>query len=162
MDCYKKLPELNLNSIPLPKVQIDDIMEQLETTFADFLKGAASFAATVASGAGIGWIGGPGGAIIGGLGAAAGWGIKRIFSSDAKDKANAKNVIKKQLQSARDRSNSKLSNQIDNLATEIGHKLNLILKNIESDTRYIREIRDIMSENNDKLKLYIQDLKELS
>ena len=107
-------------------------------------------------------IGGPGGAIIGGLGAAAGWGIKRIFSSDAQDKANAKNVIKKQLQSARDRSNSKLSNQIDNLATEIGHKLNLILKNIESDTRYIREIRDIMSENNDKLKLYIQDLKELS
>ena len=162
LDCYKKLPDLNLNSIQLPKVQIDDIIEQLETTFADFLKGAVSFAATVASGAGIGLIGGPGGAITGGLGAAAVWGIKKIFSSDAQDKANAKNVIKKQLQSARDRSNSKLSNQIDNLATEIGHKLNLILKNIESDTRYIREIRDIMSENNDKLKLYIQDLKELS
>ena len=152
INCFKRIPEIDIPSITLSPINIDNIMSELEFEFKDFLKSMGGLAGAVGACAALGLIGGPLGAAMGAFTGMAGWGVKQMFSnSSAKDKANAKAQIRSQIKIAREKATTELENQINYLIPKINQKLQSTKSDIKNDMTQIDTVLKCIEQNNNNI-----------
>ena len=145
LDCFKDIKSHDITcNVSIPDLDVEGIMNELEYTFKDFLKGVGSRAKAVAEGALVGGaFGGPVGAFWGAVGAEITYEIKGIIKNAGSDenKRNAKNEVRKAINTTKQKAHSQLGQyikdincQVDEQAGEIREQLSLDLKHIESLT----------------------------
>ena len=149
LDCFKKIPQIDIPPIELPQIHINNIMEELEYGVEDFFKNIGGLLFAMGAGAAGGAVFGGIGAIPGALFGMASWGLKTMIGSNSeKDKIKAKVQVKNQIKIAKEKADNELQNEIKTLIPKITNKLHSTKIDIKNDLTHIDDILDYIEQNN--------------
>lgn len=171
LDCFKDIKSHDITcNVSIPDLDVEGIMNELEYTFKDFLKGVGSFAATVASGAAAG---AAGGAFFGGLGALPGalggaalaaisYGTGKFIKNAGSDenKRNAKNEVRKAINTTKQKAHSQLGQYIKDIKCQVDEQADAIRKPLSRDLKHIESLTTATDTMKSEINTFMQSLKQ--
>ncbi len=171
LDCFKDIKSHDITcDVSIPDIDVESIMDELELTFKDILKGVGSFAATVASGAAAG---AAGGAFLGGVGALPGaiggailagmsYGVKTVIKNAGsdEDKRNAKTKVREAIGTMKQQVHSQLGQYIKDINCQVDEQADAIRKQLSRDLKHIESLTTATDTVKSEINTFMQSLKQ--
>ena len=158
LDCFKCVPNIEIDSVSIQVIDMENIMDNLEYTFGDFLKNAASLGVAV----GLGALGGPIGM---GIGVAV-WGLKKIFFdgseyAENQNKQNAKNELVRQLHFNKQHAQKQLREEMEYCKDLINGKITDLIDVVDRDMKHINNIKATLDMVSKQIKDYSVNIQNM-
>ncbi len=158
LDCFKRVPDIEIDAISIQGIEMENIMDNLEFTFGDFLKNALELGVYV----GLGALGGPFGMIAG----ACVCGFKKIFldgskTAKEKNKQKAKDELRKQLNSNKQQAQNLLFREIEDCKNMIDRKITDLMDTINGDMGHVKRIKDTLNLVSKKINDYSVNIQNM-